>query len=398
MKKKIVLFSTAFLFIIVSAGLYGNLDMRNIKPENSQLTFTYSPQEIETLGILPKPQEQFSEEQLAKLTKEVNYLLRSTELSGIDQTIIPPYLANAQKDFAWLSYLTTGKTTGDLRPVTLWTLQLFISDASLPSADESCFDVYSSSIAALVVSKLAQRLQEDREQIADYPIKKGEKMWTPTSPGYRGLNYGSAKTWFLASSDEYVAEQPENVENFWEEQCDEIKDEQDHLTNEKTQAVFEWAGLTSLEAGSWEHILDNYLKKNNYPVMAQLFIRAQFLSALADSNAAAFNSKYTYWVMRPSQRDNEVNPLVVIPNHPSYPSAHSTISATAATVLSSYFPQDKEKWWQLADEAGMSRIWGGIHYPADHTSGFELGKRVGQAALERSAKTPQTIRKSAYSY
>ena len=116
-------------------------------------------------------------------------------------------------------------------------------------------------------------------------------MWTPTSPGYRGLNYGSMKTWFLASSDEYVADRPADVEDFWKEQCDEIKEEQAHLTNEKNQAVFEWAGLTSLEAGSWENILNKYLKRNNYPVMEQLYIRARFLSALADSNAAAFNSK-----------------------------------------------------------------------------------------------------------
>lgn len=395
MRNKLLLFSAAFLFVIVGAGLFGSPEIRTIKPSKNQLTFDYSPHEIETLGFLPQPRDQFNKEQLTKLNKEVDYLMKSSDLSGIDQTILPAYVANAQKDFAWLSYLTTGKMSGDLRPVTLWTMQMFIPDASLPSADESCFDVYSSSIAALVISKVAQRLNEERKQIADYPIKKGQEMWTPTSPGYRGLNFGSAKTWFLSSSNEFLADRPAEVEDFWEEQCDEIKDEQSHLTNQKTQAVFEWAGLTSLEAGSWENILDKYLAKNNYPVMAQLFIRAQFLSALADSNAVAFNSKYTYWVMRPSQRDPEVNPLVVIPNHPSYPSAHSTISATAATVLSEYFPQDKELWWNLAEEAGMSRIWGGIHYPADHKAGIKLGKQVGEKALKRSV-APVPMRKNAY--
>lgn len=358
--------------------------MRKSAPAKEELTYSYSQDETEALKVLPKAATEFDVKQLEQLNREVDFLIKSSDLSPIDKTILPAYLANAQKDFAWLSFLTTGEMTGDLRPVTLWTLQLFIPEASLSSANETCFDVYSSSIASLVIGKTAQRLNEERKQIADYPIKKANDIWTPTGEGYRGLNYGSAKTWFLASSDEFIAEKPVDSKEFWMKECDEIKKEQDQLTNEKVQAVFEWAGLTSIDAGSWEKILNKYLDENNYPILTRLYIRAHFLSALADSNAAAFNSKYTFWIMRPSQRDNEVQPLVIIPNHPSYPSAHSTISATAATVLTNYFPQDKEKWWLLADEAGMSRIWGGIHYPADHQAGLELGKQVGEAALNRS--------------
>lgn len=373
-----------FTLLILAAGMLSAFDLKRAKPSANELTYQYSQSEMEALKVLPKSQAQFDTKQLELLNREVDYLINSSDLSAIEQTILPAYIANAQKDFAWLSYLTTGQTSGDLTPITLWTMQLFIPDAILPSASEKNFDVYSSSIASLVISKTVMRLNEERKQIADYPIKKAHNIWTPTSEGYRGLNYGSAKTWYLASSDEYLADQPVDSEEFWAKECDDIKKEQDKLTNEKVHAVFEWAGLTSLDAGSWEQILNKYMAKNHYPVMTQLNIRAHFLSALADSNAAAFNSKYTFWVMRPSQRDDEVEPLVIIPNHPSYPSAHSTISATAAMLLSDYFPQDKEQWWLLAEEAGMSRIWGGIHYPADHKAGLKLGKQVGEAALERS--------------
>lgn len=384
MKKKLLIFPTAFFLVFLCARLMGASGTQATQPFENQLTFTYSPQEIESLKVIPKASESITNEQLARLIREVDYLVRSADLSPIDQTILPAYLASAQKDFAVLSNRVTGKLTGDLRPVTLWTLQVFAPEASLPSADESCFDVFSSSVAALVVGKVAMRLNQEKQHIADYPIKRAEGIWTPTSPGYRGLNFGSAKTWFLAASDEYIADPPTEDKMYWNHECELIKDEQSHLSNQKTHAVFEWAGLTAIDAGSWEGILDRYLEQKNYPVMTRLLVRAQFLSALADSNAAAFNSKYTYWVMRPSQRDPEINPLVKIPNHPSYPSAHSTIGATAAVVLTNNFPEDREKWWRLAEEAGMSRIWGGIHYPADHEAGKKLGIKVGETVLRQS--------------
>jgi len=76
--------------------------------------------------------------------------------------------------------------------------------------------------------------------------------------------------------------------------------------------------------------------------------------------------------------------LIAVPNHPSYPSVHSTISSTVAVVLTELFPDNQEKWNELAEEAGMSRIWGGIHYPADHKKGMDLGEKIGQAILKRS--------------
>ena len=382
-----------FLFLLYFQPVMAS-DFRSFtNPKQEQLTFDYSPDQIEYLKHLPKPQERITPEMLKNLRKEVSYLIYTTELSGIDQTIIPSYLANAQKDFAWLSYLITGEYTGCLEPVTLWIVQLFIPDAVLPNVKESAFDVYSSSLASIVVAKAAERLQEERQEIADYPIKRGNGLWKPTSPGYTGLNFGSAKTWFLSSSKQYVAKAPPERVQFWKDECDQIRAEQQNLNGQKVKAVYEWAGLTSMNAGNWEKIFDEYLDKNNFPVGVQLYTRAVLLSALADSNAASFNSKYSYWVMRPSQRNPEVKPLVTVPNHPSYPSAHSTISGTAATVLCELFPQDSKKWNALAEEAGMSRIWGGIHYPVDHKEGLKLGEEVGSTVLQKvsqkNSRSPQ---------
>ena len=106
------------------------------------------------------------------------------------------------------------------------------------------------------------------------------------------------------------------------------------------------------------------------------------------------------WV--PYQRDNFVTPPFA-----AYISGHSTFSRAAAEVLSlytgsEYFPgglgeatflQDDflvfetgpttdvtlqwAKYFDAADEAGISRLWGGIHVPADDFAGRIMGSYVG---------------------
>ena len=65
----------------------------------------------------------------------------------------------------------------------------------------------------------------------------------------------------------------------------------------------------------------------------------------------------------------------------SYPSAHSCISTAAATVLGHLFPTDAERVQRIAEEAGESRIWGGIHFRSDVIAGTALGQAVGEAVI-----------------
>jgi hypothetical protein len=110
------------------------------------------------------------------------------------------------------------------------------------------------------------------------------------------------------------------------------------------------------------------------------------------------------WV--PYQRNNFVTPAF-----PAYVSGHSTFSRAAAEVLtaftgSPYFPgglgqktfkkdqflhfeigpsEDVTLQWatyyDAADEAGISRLWGGIHVAPDDFKGREMGARIGQDAF-----------------
>jgi membrane-associated phospholipid phosphatase len=85
---------------------------------------------------------------------------------------------------------------------------------------------------------------------------------------------------------------------------------------------------------------------------------------------------------------------------PSYPGAHSAVSAAAAAILTSFFgKRDKiavtsdvlpgtvrsfDSYSAAATEAGLSRIYGGVHTRLDHDAGLQLGEQVAAFVLRQS--------------
>ena len=114
----------------------------------------------------------------------------------------------------------------------------------------------------------------------------------------------------------------------------------------------------------------------NPPRAARVY--ALIAISLFDSFIASQDGKFTYWYIRPSQLDPSITPLFPVPPFPSYPSNHSTFSATRSEVLAYLFPQHADEIRAIGKEAGDSRIWAGIHFPADNVAGAELGKSVAQ--------------------
>jgi len=66
-----------------------------------------------------------------------------------------------------------------------------------------------------------------------------------------------------------------------------------------------------------------------------------------------------------------------VPNFPSYTSGHSAFSPAAATVLSYLFPARAAELDAMKDEAGISRLYGGIHDRSDIEAGKDHGKSIG---------------------
>jgi len=64
------------------------------------------------------------------------------------------------------------------------------------------------------------------------------------------------------------------------------------------------------------------------------------------------------------------------PRHPAFPSGHSTVAGAASELLSYFFPQEREELDKLADNIGMARLWGGVHWRSDHLAGMTLGRNI----------------------
>lgn len=111
---------------------------------------------------------------------------------------------------------------------------------------------------------------------------------------------------------------------------------------------------------------------------------------LAYANAAAFDAiigcfdtKYTYWFIRPTEADPLITLATGLPNHPSYPSAHSCESGAFQGVLADAFPSERASLAAIAAEASFSRVVGGLHYRFDGDAGLELGRKTARLALLR---------------
>ena len=133
--------------------------------------------------------------------------------------------------------------------------------------------------------------------------------------------------------------------------------------------------------------------------------------AVADAFIGCWNQKYRYDVIRPVTYIRKVidptwEPLLNTPPFPEYPSGHSTQSAAAAVVLTALFgpavafedntgaadglaPRPFASFWAAAEEAGMSRLYGGIHYPIAIENGLAQGRCIGAYAAALQTRKSQ---------
>jgi hypothetical protein len=113
--------------------------------------------------------------------------------------------------------------------------------------------------------------------------------------------------------------------------------------------------------------------------------------AAFDANIACWDAKFTYWLIRPSQADPAITLPIGLPNHPSYTSGHSCNTASYAAVLSHFFPRDAARLQTMVVKAGLSRMYGGIHYRFDCEIGQDLGRKVAAYTLSQAVDAHEPI-------
>lgn len=361
----------------------------------SQFTFSYQPRQLQALKSLPKPTVQLTNQGLLDANRYgydlLDILDKKNKLSPAEHYFFKSYLATALKDFFLITQLISaevsssgvisGKALGNFHPVVNGIVKLFITQPITLDTDST--DPYSQAIADLIVTQAAAHLKEDRKALHDYPIKKGDIYWSPKEDTYFGLNLGSMKTLYLSSSSEFRPTKPTDDPLFWKAQITAVKEAMKSVDDTKMKAINFWANLSGPDSGDWEFIAQKYMTDHQIPLKKQLIVRATLLNGIRDATSAVFDAKYTYWMKRPEMRDASIHPLIETPQHPSFPAGHSVTAKTASTILTSFFPENQAEWDNLAKEAGLSRIWAGIHFPIDNEQGNILGEKVAFKVLKQ---------------
>jgi membrane-associated phospholipid phosphatase len=249
-------------------------------------------------------------------------------------------------------------------------------------------------VADLVIA----RARADRSDAAHHgtPPRPGgpPEYWAPP-PGQVATpvapRAGTWKTWVLNEGDQFRPPPPfpYGSPEFLAE-AREVMELGNNLTpGQEEMATFWAAGAgTPSPPGMWNDLALGEVKRQppmSLPRVARLF--ALLNVAQADAGVAAWDCKFKYWSPRPVNAirdlglDPEWTPLLPTPVFPSFVSGHSAFSAAAASVLGHAFPSRADFWAAEAEEAALSRLYGGIHFRSDNEVGAELGKHVGSLVV-----------------
>jgi membrane-associated phospholipid phosphatase len=233
-------------------------------------------------------------------------------------------------------------------------------------------------------------------------IPTGTDHWAPdpgTSTGPTEPLAGTWKTWVVNPSAIRPGPPPAYGSPQFAKEAQEVADVTKNLTADQKRIADFWkdGGGTPLPPGHWNQIALDVVKAQQLsaPKVARTF--ALLNIALSDAGEAAWDAKYAYWSPRPINAirnlgiDANFTPYVrPTPSFPSYVSGHSTYSAAASQVLGYLFPDQAKNFDTMAQEAAMSRLYGGIHFRSDNEVGFTLGSKVGQQVVDKARQDGAT--------
>jgi membrane-associated phospholipid phosphatase len=214
-------------------------------------------------------------------------------------------------------------------------------------------------------------------------VPTGPGLWTANGPP-AGATLGGAVPYFMTSGSQFrPVAPPAFMSPEFNAALAEVKTLSADLTPAQIANVRFWnyGGGTPTPPGYFNEVASTYSVEARMDEAATAHVFAVMHAALFDALIACWDAKYHYWLLRPSQVDPTIPLPLGLPNHPSYPSGHSCVSSAAGTVLTHFFPSHASELATTVEDAGMSRIRGGIHYRFDISAGNRIGRSVGQLAI-----------------
>lgn len=216
---------------------------------------------------------------------------------------------------------------------------------------------------------------------------QGPGVWFPSwsyiAPPLRPY-WGTVRPWFLLSGDQFRPAPPPAVDSTaFAAALAEVRAISDRRSDEELRIAGFWSDGpgTATPPGHWCAIAADLVLQARMGDQEAADLFSLLGATLMDAGIATWDSKFAYWSIRPYQVDRSITTPIGQPNFPSYVSGHSTFSGAAAEILAARFPAMANWLRAQADEAAMSRLYGGIHYRFDNDAGLALGRQIAAAAL-----------------
>lgn len=268
-----------------------------------------------------------------------------------------------------------------------------------------------------------------------YTVTNEDGTWVPTPPAYMDAaepQWNKLRCWAMDTCNQFMTPRPPafNVSKGspYQNELQEVYEVGKKMDKQQQAIAYFWddnafvmniAGHVSYASkkmtpgGHWLAIAQTVARQRKLNLMQTVEAYALTSFALSDGFIACWDEKYRSRMVRPETVINKVmdpkwTPFLQTPPFPEYPSGHSVISTAAATVLTNLignniaFTDSTEykyghgvrsfkSFLDAADEASISRLYGGIHYRSAVTDGQIQGEKVGQWVIQKLQTHKTTV-------
>ena len=296
---------------------------------------------------------------------------------------------------------------------------------------------------AITAAILKYARQDGYRNFSDYPRYSplnSEGTWFPTPPGYLAAvepYFGKLRPFFVDSVVRFMPPPPapfdKNKSSVFYALMDSVYQTGKNLTKQQQEIAAFWdcnpfalndqghlkVGFKKISPGAhWMGIAGIACTQQNLSFDSSMIVHGVLAVTLTDAFICCWNEKYRSNRIRPETAirkyiDPEWKPFLQTPPFPEYISGHSVVSAASAEILSHFFgntfnyrdsveqdfglpARSFHSFKEAAQEAAVSRYYGGIHFMDANINGLQLGEKIGRHVLSRYLTQSNVVIKGWY--
>jgi hypothetical protein len=329
--------------------------------------------------------------------------------------------------------LATGKSlvfSEDMLDEFYQTIMNEFHDTGIPDETFQRSIDYGNNVAQHIISWSSKDNYKQTRSFPKYSIDSSPSTWKPTAPAYMDAvepHWNKIRTFVIDSASQFKCNPPPGFstdpKSKFYHLAKEVYEIGKNLTDEQRAIATFWdcnpfmmnvkghvmfATKKISPGGHWMNITHVACAKSNASVAQSAEAYARTSLAIADAFIACWDEKYRSLLIRPESFINQYidenwTPLLQTPPFPEYISGHSAISGAAADALTKVFgdnfsftdsteaefglgTRSFQSFNKAAEEAAISRLYGGIHYRTANDVGLSMGRQVG-AFIDGRLKT-----------